>query len=93
MVERAILMSRGRVVMPGHFPAGTLEVHANSSNGSKPEFLALPFHRALAELERLLIEKALRESGGNKTDAANRLQINRRLLYNKMEEHKIKDSE
>jgi len=93
MVERAVLMSRGRVVMPSHFPAGTVEIHADNSNGNKPEFLSLPFHRALAELERLLIEKALRESGGNKTDAANRLQINRRLLYNKMEEHKIKDFE
>ena len=91
MVERAVLMSRGRVVMPGHFPPGTVEAHATSSNGDKPEFLSLPFHRALAELEIVLIEKALRESGGNKTDAANRLQINRRLLYNKMEEHKIKD--
>jgi two-component system NtrC family response regulator len=79
--------------MPSHFPAGTVEIHADNSNGNKPEFLSLPFHRALAELERLLIEKALRESGGNKTDAANRLQINRRLLYNKMEEHKIKDFE
>jgi DNA-binding NtrC family response regulator len=93
MVERAVLMSRGRVVMPIHFPPGTVEAHANSSNGDKLELLSLPFHRALAELEKLLIEKALRESGGNKTDAANRLQINRRLLYNKMEEHKIKDSE
>jgi DNA-binding NtrC family response regulator len=93
MVERAVLMSRGRVVMPGHFPSRAAETDAAHSNGNKPEFLSLPFHRALAELERLLIEKALKESGGNKTDAANRLQINRRLLYNKMEEHKIKDPE
>jgi two-component system response regulator AtoC len=93
IVERAVLMSRGRVVMPSHFPLGAVEVHASSANGNKPDFLSLPFHRALAELERLLIEKALRDSGGNKTDAANRLQINRRLLYNKMQEHQIKDSE
>ena len=50
MVERAVLMSRGRVVMPIHFPAGTVEAHANGANGNKPEFLSLPFHRALAEL-------------------------------------------
>ena len=93
LVERAILMARGRVVMPTHFPPGTVEARGANSNGNKPEFLSLPFHRALAELERLLIEKALQDSGGNKTEAANRLRINRRLLYNKMEEHKINDSE
>jgi DNA-binding NtrC family response regulator len=93
MVERAVLMARGRVVIPSHFPLGAVEARAKNFHGEKPEFLSLPFHRALAELERLLIEKALREAGGNKSEAANRLQINRRLLYNKMEEHGIKDSE
>jgi len=38
-----------------------------------------------------LIEKAIKESEGNKSDAANRLQINRRLLYNKIEEHKLEE--
>jgi DNA-binding NtrC family response regulator len=90
MVERAVLMARGRVVIPSHFPFGTAERPSNGSKGDKSELLSLPFHRALAELETLLIEKALRETSGNKTEAANRLQINRRLLYNKMEEHKIK---
>ena len=93
MVERAVLMARGRVVMPSHFPSHVTAAQGQQANGNKSEFLSLPFHRALAELERLLIENALRESGGNKTEAANRLQINRRLLYNKMEEHKIEGSE
>ena len=33
----------------------------------------------------------MKESGGNKSEAANRLQINRRLLYNKIEEYKLED--
>jgi DNA-binding NtrC family response regulator len=90
MVERAVLMARGRVVMPSHFPFKT-EVPVRPDANGCGDLLSLPFHKALAELERRLIEKALRESGGNKTDAANRLQINRRLLYNKIEEHKITD--
>jgi DNA-binding NtrC family response regulator len=89
MVERAVLMARGRVVMPIHFPIDGSAPPRNNSNGSKPEFLSLPFHKAVAELERSLIEKALRESGGNKTDAADRLQINRRLLYKKLSDYKI----
>ena len=89
MVERAVLMARGRVVMPSHFPVSAETRSAAESNGNGLELLSLPFHKALAELERRLIEKALHESGGNKTEAANRLQINRRLLYNKIEEHGI----
>jgi DNA-binding NtrC family response regulator len=91
LVERAVLMARGRVVMPSHFPMGAEKSAREESNGSGADLLSLPFHKALSELERRLIEKALRESGGNKTDAANRLQINRRLLYNKIEEHNITD--
>ena len=91
MVERAVLMARGRVVMPEHFPA-----HAStSSNGDayhlEVDLLDLPFHKSIAELEKRLIRKVLKDSAGNKSEAANRLQINRRLLYNKMEEHKIEE--
>lgn len=89
MVERAVLMARGRVLMPEHFPA-----KANNNGTGDPaqleiDLLSLPFHKSISELEKRLIEKAIKESGGNKSDAANRLQINRRLLYNKIEEHKI----
>jgi len=91
MVERAVLMARGRVIMPEHFPS-TASPRGNGE-GSVPEIdlLALPFHRSIAELEKRLITKVLKETGGNKSEAANRLQINRRLLYNKIEEHKIEE--
>lgn len=91
IVERAVLMARGRVIMPEHFPAKT------SSNGNRDalqtevDLLSLPFHKSIAELEKRLILKVLKESGGNKSETANRLQINRRLLYNKIEEHKIEE--
>jgi DNA-binding NtrC family response regulator len=91
MVERAVLMARRRVVMPGHFP-----VRADS-NGERDhrqleiDLLSLPFHKSISALEKRLIEKAIKESGGSKSEAANHLQINRRLLYNKMEEHKIEE--
>lgn len=71
-----------------------VESRADGSGHGKPrkqeiDLLSLPFHKSIAELERRLIEKAIREAGGNKSQAATRLQINRRLLYNKIEEHKI----
>ena len=91
MVERAVLMARGRVLMPEHFPAKTSGDGAGDSKQLELDLLSLPFHKSIAELEKRLIEKAIRESGGNKSDAANRLQINRRLLYNKIEEYKIEE--
>jgi DNA-binding NtrC family response regulator len=44
----------------------------------------LPFHEAVANWERHLIEQALNASHGNKSDAARRLGIHRRLLYEKL---------
>lgn len=91
MVERAVLMARGRVIMPEHFPARTNSHPHDESRQLEIDLLELPFHKSIAELEKRLIARALRESAGNKSEAANRLQINRRLLYNKIEEHKIEE--
>jgi DNA-binding NtrC family response regulator len=44
----------------------------------------LPFHEAVARWERYLIQQALREAEGNKSDAARRLGVHRRLLYEKL---------
>lgn len=91
MVERAVLMARGRVLMPDHFPARSDNNGEYKSRRLEIDLLSLPFHKAISELERRLIEKALKDSSGNKSEAANRLQINRRLLYNKIDEHKIEE--
>jgi DNA-binding NtrC family response regulator len=90
MVERAVLMARGRAIMPSHFPQMASLSPANGARPAKSDLLSLPFHTAVEELEKQLISNALALSGGNKTEAANRLQINRRLLYQKMTEHQIK---
>jgi DNA-binding NtrC family response regulator len=91
MVERAVLMARGRVIMSEHFPVKGSSGSNGDARQLEVDLLALPFHRSIAELEKRLIRKVLKESAGNKTEAANRLQINRRLLYNKIEEHKIEE--
>ncbi|MGB2642562.1 MAG: sigma-54 dependent transcriptional regulator [Candidatus Acidiferrum sp.] len=91
MVERAVLMARGRVVMPEHLPARAQRNDDHSAHELEMDLLSLPFHKSIAELEKRLIQKAMKESGGNKSEAANKLQINRRLLYNKIEEYKIEE--
>jgi two-component system response regulator AtoC len=91
MVERAVLMARGRVILPVHFPQMAASSPAAGTGSLEGDLLSLPFHKAVGELEKKLIENALRLAAGNKTEAANRLQINRRLLYQKMTEHQIKE--
>ncbi len=91
MVERAVLMARGRVIMPTHFPQMAVSPSAAGGGSTEADLLSLPFHTAVGELEKKLIENAIRQASGNKTEAANRLQINRRLLYQKMIEHQIKE--
>lgn len=44
---------------------------------------------ALARLEEMLIRRALKYSGNNRTDAARRLNVNRQLLYAKMKRYCI----
>src|ERR1700761_6346338 len=63
-------LAREKSAAPGIFDAQAAE--------------ALPFHEAVASWERYLIQQALDGSHGNKSDAARRLDIHRRLLYEKL---------
>jgi DNA-binding NtrC family response regulator len=81
-LERAAVLSRGAPIAPEH-------VEAQSQ--PRGEWLdAVPLedgmHTLVAQLERKLIERALRQAGGNRTRAAELLKINRRLLYDKLRE-------
>ena len=91
MIERAVLMASGRAVMPVHLPMKIETQPGESANHSEAAFLNLPFHKAVAELEKVLIKQALLDAEGNKTAAADRLQINRRLLYKKIIEHQVEE--
>ena len=83
IVERAVLQAGGRAITPdlvtiGESPVGTLKA------SSLEKLLDLPFHESVQAWERLLIERALEMANGNKAEAARRLGIHRRLLYEKL---------
>lgn len=85
IVERAAISSNAEAITPENLLPKT-----EAAETQPPEnFSNLPFHEAVHALERSLIVRALRETGGNRSEAAKRLGINRRLLYSKIEEHKI----
>ncbi|MEZ4404279.1 MAG: helix-turn-helix domain-containing protein, partial [Kofleriaceae bacterium] len=48
---------------------------------------AVARHMTVADLEREYIERVLEDEGGNKTRAAQRLGLDRKTLYRKLEEY------
>jgi two-component system response regulator AtoC len=90
MIERAVITAGTsvEVLSPAHLFGEGAQPSSNEPRINQA-FLDLPFKEAVASLERELIRRALEASGGNRAEAARRLGINRRLLYSKLEEHKI----
>jgi two-component system response regulator AtoC len=88
MIERAVVTAGVDVLSPSHL-FGDAAPDQGFEASAKESFLDLPFKDAVAALERELIRRALEAADGNRTEAARRLGINRRLLYSKLEEHGI----
>jgi two-component system response regulator AtoC len=89
MIERAAVTSNGEVILPEHLFGNEHAPDAAASQNAESKLFELPFHRAVAALERELIRRALEAANGNRAEAARLLGINRRLLYSKMEEHQL----
>lgn len=85
-LERAAILSRGGPIAPEHLAEQEYQVPLDP-------FDSIPldpgFHTIVRTLERSLIRRALDEAGGNRTDAAERLGISRRLLYDKLKQLEI----
>lgn len=81
VLERATILTDSGVIEPGHLHLlpGEHQVE-NKPNASK---------EGIAAVERQMIERALAESAGNKTEAAKKLEITRRMLYSRMKKHGI----
>jgi len=80
-VQRAVVLSRGETVFPEQLPP---RVRAAS-----PGEIAAGTGRTMREVERDVIAKTLKETGGNRTRAAAILGISRRTLQNKIKEYRI----
>ena len=86
VIERAVLLAKGNRVEPVDLPF---------DNGSLPEGAPagtswdVPINMSLEDIERLVIEKTLQRTGGNKQAAANLLGIYRPRLYSKIRKYNI----
>ena len=82
VLERGAALCRGEVIGADDLPGHVRE--------RKPgDFLAAAVarHMTVADLEREYIERVLEDEGGNKTRAAQRLGLDRKTLYRKLEEY------
>ncbi len=82
MIERGLALCRGDEITPDDLPN-----HVRERKSSDYLATAMARRMNLAELEREYIERVLEEEGGNKTRAAQRLGLDRKTLYRKLDEY------
>ncbi|MBP7149773.1 MAG: sigma-54-dependent Fis family transcriptional regulator, partial [Acidobacteria bacterium] len=82
VIEAAMVVSEGDEIRPEHLPA-TLAATPRQPAGQRDDG-ELP---TLEQMERALVERALRESGGHRAQAARALGISERNLYRKLREY------
>ena len=82
VVERAVALTEGDLISPEDLPRTMQE---RKSQDRLASAVAQGF--TLDQLEREYIERVLEVEGGNKTRAAQRLGLDRKTLYRKLEEY------
>jgi two-component system, NtrC family, response regulator AtoC len=87
VMARAVLVARGRTILPEHLDADESADPALPGAGDLPE--SVPLRAMLAEVERRAIHRALLACGGNRTKTAERLGISRRQLFDKIRDYDL----
>jgi len=81
-IERAVVLGKGEQLQAQDLPP---QLHRRGDD----ERPLIPAHLTLEEIEKLAIAQALRLTGGNKSEAAERLGIHRTSIYDKMRRYGI----
>ena len=85
-IERALVLSGGAPIEPGHLPDRLLE-RISVGTGDAP---AIDVRQRVADVERTSVLDALESTKGNQTKAAKKLGISRFALIRLMEKHDLK---
>ncbi|MEJ7709987.1 MAG: helix-turn-helix domain-containing protein [Pyrinomonadaceae bacterium] len=80
MIERGVLMARGELLA-----AADLGLQNTRESGDQRRLDEM----SLEEMERLLIQKALKRFGGNVSQAAEVLGLSRSALYRRMQKYEL----
>src|SRR5437773_808462 len=88
VVERAVVLSRCQIITSRELPFGDHEAGEHEEEGGDEVSVEKSFFKkSVAQFEKDLIMKALRDANGNRSKAAEMLGIYRRLLYAKIKEY------
>lgn len=87
-IERAVILLPDEHITEKELPSNITEVYAEKSNwvATPTPFAA---NRPLEEIEKEAILATLEDSGGNKSETARRLGINRKTLHKKLKEYGV----
>jgi len=88
VIERAVVLSRGQIITSRELPFGDHEGD-HEEEGEDVSVEKSYFKKSVAQFEKDLIMKALRDANGNRSKAAEMLGIYRRLLYAKIKEYAL----
>ena len=89
-VERAALLTPGGHIEPGHLTLGSSAPGAVDAHGAPEARITLaPGNYSLRSMEAELIRVVLEQAGGNRSQAARMLGVNRTTLYNKLRQYDI----
>jgi DNA-binding NtrC family response regulator len=86
VIERAVLLAKGNKIEPLDLP---FDNGALPEGGAQSAAWDVPPNMTLEDIEKLVIEKTLQRTGGNKQAAANMLGIYRPRLYSKIRKYNI----
>ncbi len=89
LIDRVAVQAGGRAITIEEIDGQLSRTSNLQTESSIESLLALPFHDAVASLEKQLLENALKFAGDNKAEAARRLGIHRRLLYEKLQQYQL----
>src|SRR5215813_2292329 len=84
VIERAMVICKGSIILPEHLPPHLFETHP-VADGTAPR----PPELSLEAAERDQILRALQASGGKRIEAARLLGLSRRTLYRKLDRYGI----
>jgi len=87
VIERAILLGKGRWITPTDLPQSITSVRHPSSSDAPEHTLSIK--KASKTLERDLIQKALELTEGNRSKAARILEISRPILISKIKQYEL----
>jgi two-component system response regulator AtoC len=85
VVERAMVLTDGKRIDVEHLPTSVRSPGSPPAGGDAG--MDLSVKRRVEQLERNLIERALRQTGGNRTRAAKLLELSHRALLYKIREY------